>query len=163
MRIAVVLSLALVLGCRASRAPEPRVADPSLRRTTTSGEVVGFVDRYGSAAWLGIPYAAPPVGDRRWRAPAPPPPWEGVREALVPGSTCVQYASPFGGIDDVKRGQPAGSEDCLVLNVYAPRSATPASGLPVMVWIHGGDRKSTRLNSSHLGISYAVFCLKKKK
>jgi para-nitrobenzyl esterase len=138
MRIALVLSLGLLLGCRSAQPPAPRVADPALRRTTTSGEVVGFVERYGSATWLGIPYAAPPVGDRRWRAPAPAPPWQGVREALAPGSPCVQYAGPFGGIDHVKRGQPAGSEDCLVLNVYAPRSSTPASRLPVMVWIHGG-------------------------
>jgi para-nitrobenzyl esterase len=134
---AVLVSLALITGC-GSRATERPTPDQSLRRTTASGEVVGFVGRYGSATWLGIPYAAPPVGALRWRAPEPPPRWDGVRETLAAGSPCVQYAGPFGGITDVRRLEPAGSEDCLFLNVYAPRSATPASRLPVMVWIHGG-------------------------
>ena len=134
---AVLVSLALVAGCRGRDAGRP-TPDRSLSRTTTSGEVVGFVGPYGSATWRGIPYAAPPVGELRWRAPQPAPRWEGTREALAAGSPCVQYAGPFGGITDVKRLEPAGSEDCLFLNVYAPRSATPASRLPVMVWIHGG-------------------------
>src|SRR5262249_9099617 len=133
----VLVSLALVTAC-GSRATERPAPEQSLRRTTTSGEVVGSVGRYGSATWLGIPYAAPPVGALRWRAPEPPPRWDGVREALVAGSPCVQYAGPFGGINDVKRLEPAGYEDCLFLNVYAPRAATPTSRLPVMVWIHGG-------------------------
>jgi para-nitrobenzyl esterase len=130
------VSLALV-ACGA-RAPERPTPDQALLRTTAAGDVIGFVGRYGSATWLGIPYAAPPVGALRWRAPEPPARWDGVREALVAGSPCVQYAGPFGGITDVRRLEPAGSEDCLFLNVYAPRPATPASRLPVMVWIHGG-------------------------
>jgi para-nitrobenzyl esterase len=88
--------------------------------------------------WLGLPYAAPPTGDRRWREPVPPAPWTGVREALAPGAPCVQYASPFGGIRTVPANTPVGDEDCLYLNVYAPRAATPTAFLPVMVWIHGG-------------------------
>ena len=135
--IPVLVSLALVAGCRGREATRP-MADKSLSRTTTSGEVVGFVGPYGSATWLGIPYAAPPVGDLRWRAPQPAPRWTGTREALAAGSPCVQYAGPFGGMEKFSRGQPAGSEDCLFLNVYAPHAATPTSRLPVMVWIHGG-------------------------
>ena len=135
--ILVLVSLALVAGCRGRDATHP-TPDKSLSRTTTSGEVVGFVGPYGSATWLGIPYAAPPVGDLRWRAPRPVSRWSGVREALVAGSPCVQYAGPFGGMENVSRGQPAGSEDCLFLNVYAPHASTPTSRLPVMVWIHGG-------------------------
>jgi para-nitrobenzyl esterase len=139
MRLAGAAVVLVLLAACGGRTPDRPTPDPALRRTTSSGDVIGFVGRYGSAAWLGIPYAAPPVGERRWRRPGPPPRWTGVREALVAGSPCVQYAGPFGGIDGVRRGEPAGSEDCLVLNVYAPRSAGPGvTTLPVMVWIHGG-------------------------
>src|SRR5258706_324613 len=59
-------------------------------------------------------------------------------EAHRPGSPCMQYASPLGGIQTAPPNTPVGDEDCLYLNVYAPRTATPTSLLPVMVWIHGG-------------------------
>src|SRR5262245_61657726 len=114
--LVVVPLLAVVLAC-GNRPPELPTPDQALRRSTTSGDVAGFVGPYGSAVWLGIPYAAAPVGERRWRAPVPPPPWEGVRPAVAAGPPCVQYAGPFGGIDDVRRGEPTGSEDCLLLNV----------------------------------------------
>src|SRR5262245_47027805 len=97
IRLAVVLTLALAAACREHRETPP-VADPASRRTTPSGEVQGFAGRYGSWVWLGIPYAAPPVGDLRWREPTPPPAWSGVRDALRFGSPCLQYASPLGGI-----------------------------------------------------------------
>jgi len=119
-----------------------RVADPiSQRRLPSGGEVVGYTGRYGSHVWLGIPYAEPPVGERRWRAPVPPAAWSGVREALAFGGHCPQIASMFGGADDVPFGRVSGSEDCLFLNVYAPRmdaAAAAEARLPVMVWIHGG-------------------------
>ena len=99
-----------------------RVADPTSQRTLPGGgEVVGYTGRYGSHVWLGIPYAEPPVGERRWRAPAPPAAWSGTREALAFGAHCPQLASAFGGVDDVPAGAVSGSEDCLYLNVYAPR------------------------------------------
>src|SRR5262249_49756684 len=108
-----------------------------------AGDVVGFVGSYGSHVWLGIPYAKPPVGALRWRAPQPPGAWTGTREALAFGSACTQFASPLGGVDGARPGTPVGSEDCLYLNVYAPRVAaadvpTGERRLPVMVWIHGG-------------------------
>jgi para-nitrobenzyl esterase len=92
--------------------------------------------------WRGIPYAAPPVGEQRWRAPLAAPPWEGTREALAFSAHCPQLASVFGGVEG-EPGSPSGSEDCLYLNVYAPRfeaSEVPsgAGRLPVMFWIHGG-------------------------
>jgi para-nitrobenzyl esterase len=117
-------------------------ADPSSRRSLPAGEIVGFVGRYGSHAWRGIPYAAPPVGELRWRAPRPAEPWTGLREALTPGEPCPQYASVYSGAPRGATGL-VGSEDCLTLDVWAPRltaedlSRTGAR-MPVMVWIHGG-------------------------
>ncbi|HTY17517.1 MAG TPA: carboxylesterase family protein [Myxococcota bacterium] len=139
---------ALLLGtlaCSRSLVPPdpPHTADPTSLRQPPAGSVVGFVGRYGSHAWLGVPYAKPPAGERRWRAPEPLEPWSGTREALHFGPHCPQLASHFGGVSDVAPGTPTGDEDCLYLNVYAPRlapTAVPTGGarLPVMVWIHGG-------------------------
>lgn len=121
---------------------EHRVADLATMRTLAGGgAVLGFVGRYGSHAWLGIPYAKPPVGDRRWRAPEPPHAPVEKLEALAFSSICPQIASPFGGVYDAPPGTVAGSEDCLYLNVYAPSMTGSDAGganLPVMFWIHGG-------------------------
>lgn len=113
--------------------PAP-VADPATVRSTTSGDVVGFIDDHGAHAWMGIPFAAAPVGERRWRAPRPPAAWDGVREALGAGGRCPQKPSPLAAGDGAD-ALVAGQEDCLYLNVWAPPGA---QGLPVMVWVHGG-------------------------
>ncbi|MGH7820754.1 MAG: carboxylesterase family protein, partial [Candidatus Binatia bacterium] len=138
--------LCLVLAgaaCRPEKPPAPPVADADSRRTLVTGDVVGFTGRYGAHVWMGIPYAAPPEGERRWRAPAPPQRWSGVREALRPGGVCPQFPSRFAGIESDDPDEPVGEEDCLYLNVYAPRFApdeVPGEGrrLPVLFWIHGG-------------------------
>ena len=139
-----VVSALVVFGCSRNRspAPEPHVADPSSKRAIASGELVGYADKNGAAqGWLGIPFAAPPVGDLRWRPPQPPAKWAGVREALKFGSACPQLAGILSDTPDAKPGTVVGHEDCLYLNVYAPRGKADEVAkrrLPVMVWFHGG-------------------------
>lgn len=84
------------------------------------------------ATFKGIPYAAPPVGERRWAAPVPATPWAAPRDATRFGADCVQNAVP----GDVSLGAPM-AEDCLFLNIWTPKAAANAK-LPVMVWVHGG-------------------------
>lgn len=132
--------LALGAACSSSPPPPPELAQET-KRVTPQGTVVGFVTEDGGHAWRGIPFAQPPVGDLRWRAPRSPEGWTGVREALEFGSACIQFAA-FSR-DGVEAGDVMGSEDCLYLNVFAPQWApgevpTGDDRLPVMVWIHGG-------------------------
>lgn len=99
----------------------------SLDIDTASGPVRGHPDQSDTLAWLGIPYAAPPVGDLRWRAPRPVEPWS---EPLV----ADQYAPP-----PWQYGVEGSSEDCLYLNIWRPDTA--ASDLPVYVWLPGGGNR----------------------
>jgi para-nitrobenzyl esterase len=96
---------------------------------TAQGAVRGAVTVTGSH-WLGIPYAAPPTGERRWKPPAAADSWTGVRPATQAAPACLQDTT------DYAQGQ--GSEDCLYLNVYAPPGTTTTSKLPVIAWMHGG-------------------------
>lgn len=98
----------------------------------TPGEVSG-VATGDLVIFKGIPYAAPPVGKLRWRAPQPVRPWRGVRAATDYGHDCMQLAQP--GFDAPLQTTP--DEDCLYLNVWAPRIRGSVL-LPVMVWIYGG-------------------------
>ena len=107
----------------------------SLTVKTAQGKVQGKAINEGKVkAFLGLPYAAPPVGDLRWKAPQPPAKWKGQRDATKFGAHCAQ-----GHVFDDMIFQDSGeSEDCLSLNVYAPADAKDKSKLPVMFWIHGG-------------------------
>jgi len=140
-KVAIVLIIisAVVVGYLTLRPEEPPpvpvVRDDVTLRSTSAGEVVGFIGDHGARVWLGIPFAEPPVGELRWRAPQRPEPWEGVRESLAIGQLCPQMQSLLSGQDDDPESNVAGSEDCLYLNVYAPANATK---LPVMLWLHGG-------------------------
>lgn len=122
--------------------PTP-IADVSSERLLAQGPVVGFAAESDTHAWLGLPYAQPPVGPLRWRAPQPPETWVETRDALEFGRPCVQPGSPVAGVPAEDDDGLAGEEDCLYLNVWSPRfepDAVPSGrdALPVMVWIHGG-------------------------
>lgn len=112
---------------------------------TDSGWIEG-TDNGSVRTFFGIPYAQPPVGPLRWRAPQPAHPWQGIRQANAFGPACLQKVAaqePERSLKDFPQ-----SEDCLSLNIWVP-SATHTGPLPVMVWIHGG---SFRFGAGSLGL-----------
>jgi para-nitrobenzyl esterase len=113
---------------------------------TKQGTVEGLQVK-GVREFLGIPYAAPPVGDLRWRLPIATKPWEGVRRAMQFGPACAQVTT-LGAF----AGPTNNNEDCLTLNVFTPGIGT-SSKLPVLIWIHGGgnmDGSSRDYDASRL-------------
>lgn len=120
--------LAALIGAAAVLLAPIAAAEPI---RTASGPVAG-VEQDGVRVFRGIPFAAPPVGALRWRAPAPPQPWTDVRNVDQFAPICMQPGSY-----PVDAPPEAQSEDCLYLNVWAPAGAHEAP-LPVMVWIYGG-------------------------
>ncbi|USI74757.1 carboxylesterase/lipase family protein [Sphingomonas morindae] len=127
--------LLLAAGTLAGAAPPPPPAPPAAAAAPIVRVAQGLVR--GTAAggvlrFKAIPYAAPPIGARRWRPPAPPASWPGVRDATRFGPVCPQAPVDWAGHD-----LDSTSEDCLTLNIWTPR-AQPAARLPVMLWLHGG-------------------------
>ena len=101
---------------------------------TTAGQLAGTTLVTGIRRFAGVPYAAAPVGPRRFRATQPQEGWAGLRDATEFGPVCPQPPSP---LDMLLSGRPEPqSEDCLLLNVWTP--GCDGAGRPVMVWIHGG-------------------------
>ncbi|KAG2359504.1 Alpha/Beta hydrolase protein [Suillus spraguei] len=122
---------------------------------TTNAPIVGlgYAQYQGSVdpatnttSFLGIRYAAPPIGNLRWAAPQPPSTTPGIQQAITQPSEC--YQAPLGNAStsplesmSLSKRDVSQSEDCLFLNIYTPGNvvvATPSGGLPVVVWIHGG-------------------------
>jgi para-nitrobenzyl esterase len=155
--------LASILACgtdavakdRVERTDQGLVAD--LIVDTDKGQVEGRLSLFtGTPLFLGIPYAAPPVGALRWKPPAPVKAWNGVRDAFEFGQRCPQ-------VDDSVWSKPSPySEDCLYLNVWTPRSG---SNHPVMFYIHGGGflvgaardmGVGPLLNGAHLAANHNV-------
>jgi para-nitrobenzyl esterase len=124
----------------APRGPTRPPPAPAPRVTVDAGTLEGAVDSAsGVLVFRGVPYAAPPVGDLRWRAPRPVARWRGVRQATRPGRNCMQPRM----YDDIDPFAAGVSEDCLTLTVWTTALGTAGAGAaprarPVMVWIHGG-------------------------
>ena len=132
---------AAVAGATLALAASPTHAADELRQTPL-GAVRGQSDGV-VASFKGVPYAAPPVGDLRWKPPAPQAPWAGVRTASAFAPACLQPSSPIAFYRDDPAEQ---SEDCLYLNVWAPVGASKA---PVIVWIHGGSLMMGTASTPH--------------
>jgi len=139
------LAVALALGGLAQAATVP-----ANERTTSLGVVVGNDDsaKNGTYAWKGVPFAKPPVGDLRWRAPADASPWTTPRATQQFGAACASSGRLDGpGLNNrydeslgTSLNQTVGSEDCLYLNIWRP--ATASEKLPVIVFVHGGSNVS---------------------
>lgn len=131
----------VVAGAILALAAGPSHAADVLRQTplgVVRGQQDGAVESF-----KGVPYAAPPVGELRWRPPVAQGPWTGVRTAAAFAPACLQPSSP---IAFYKDDPPSQSEDCLYLNVWAPVGAKKA---PVIVWIHGGSLMMGTASTPH--------------
>jgi para-nitrobenzyl esterase len=128
-----VLVAALVTACPSASSPAPAAPVGELV-AVEQGELLGRTD--GSVMrYRGIPYAAAPVGERRFEPPGRPHAWSGTRPATEPGARCAQLPAAPGTPHATGAGD---TEDCLTLDITVPAGTTTGARLPVLVWIHGG-------------------------
>ncbi len=135
---AMIMALASACGQpQVETAPPIAMLAPDVPVTVAGGEIMGAPAEGNPdiVAFQGLPYAAPPVGDLRWKPPQPVVTWDGVRDARAPGPSCMQTGPAWVRAPTVDEDDPE-SEDCLFLNIWAPKATREP--LPVMVWIHGG-------------------------
>jgi len=128
-----IISLLIIVGCG-------QTVDQDSLRNTQEGLVIGMEGENKTFSWKGIPFAQPPIGDLRWKAPQDSPTWNGTLEAIEFKSACFQGSSRIQGDSE---GKWSGSEDCLYLNIWTPQLTEDQlennqEKLPVMMWIHGG-------------------------
>ena len=123
--ITALLSIVFLIDPAAAQMHRTVKIDTGVIEGAVSGDVLSF---------KGVPYAAPPINNYRWRAPQPVMPWTGVREATAFGHDCMQKPEA----SDPAQPRTLPAEDCLVLNVWRPAAASRGEKLPVLVWIHGG-------------------------
>ncbi|XP_026483489.2 juvenile hormone esterase-like isoform X1 [Vanessa tameamea] len=129
-------------GGRMTESPIVRVEEGELQ-----GKLVNSPSGKAFYSFQGIPYAKPPIGSLRFKAPQPPEPWDGVREATSEGNSCAQIEPFF-------HKEYLGDENCLFLNVYTP--SVDGEFLPVMVYIHGGGFRMGSSSTSLFGADYLV-------
>jgi para-nitrobenzyl esterase len=161
LRFGVMACVATFWSARApwAQSKNPILGDPI---AIDSGKVAGTLLDSGIHAYLGIPFAAPPVGELRWHAPMPVKPWTEVYDASFTRAACAQRQGGGGNARTL-------SEDCLYLNIWTPPGAEAGARLPVMVWIHGGGFASGSPSSAgysgaemakkgvlYVGISYRL-------
>ena len=149
MRVRVAIGLACAAIAASTVTTPAAISDPV---KTRSGQLSGVTLKSGVRAFKGIPFAAPPVGDLRWKLPQPAAKWEAVRKAETFGNVCVQPSQPNRlpnkNVTVDLPDSPKTSEDCLYLNLWT--SANRAGDrLPVMVWIFGGAYSEGGGNSPH--------------
>ncbi len=142
------LTLALVLAQGCAHQTD---TTPITQRSTSVGTVLGLDQSAseGVYSWKGVPFAKPPVGPLRWKAPADPESWASVRRTTEFGNACVQTGRLYGpGLNNrydatigATLGKTVGSEDCLYLNIWQPAKPSTPSGAPrpVIVWVYGGS------------------------
>ena len=126
---AVMFGCAWALGCGGDSDGGTSIQE-GVEITLTDGVVVGEVDG-ATRRFLGIPFAAPPMGERRWLPPEAPAPWDSPLDATEFSAACPQLGSTVS-------PESSDNEDCLYLNVWTPDPA-PSGPLPVMIWFHGGS------------------------
>jgi len=146
-RLLLSIPISLLLLLSSFSLPSSKVAtasgqgwEPSTTVATRYGLVEGIHEN-NLYIWLGIPYAKPPVGELRWKAPRDPDRWEGVYQAFNFSDPPVQFAGIMGSleVEKIRNHELIGSENCLYLNIWRPATSEK---LPVYVWIYGGANQA---------------------